>query len=107
MARKGCLASGWPDGTHAIEHVMPRKWASHWPLGPGGTEAERDQLIHTLGNLTLITGRLNITLSNAAWPGNNGKQATLCAHDTLFLNRDIWKNAATWTEEAIRIRTQE
>jgi hypothetical protein len=94
-------------GTHAIEHVMPRKWASHWPLGPGGSEAERDQLIHTLGNLTLITGRLNSTLSNAPWPGENGKQATLCKHDTLFVNRDIWKNASTWTEDAIRARTQE
>src|SRR5690606_29454402 len=41
-------------GTLAIEHVMPRKWHTHWPLN-GAQEAERDRALHTLGNLTLLT----------------------------------------------------
>ncbi len=106
-AKRGSAGERVARGKHAIEHVMPRKWVSHWPLGGGATEGERDQLIHTLGNLTLITGRLNSTLSNAAWDGSEGKQATLTKHDTLFLNRDIWKSVTSWTEDTIRARTRE
>ena len=47
-------------GKYAIEHVMPRRWTTHWPApeGPHG-ETERERLMHTLGNLTLLTGPLN------------------------------------------------
>ncbi|MCK1466655.1 MULTISPECIES: HNH endonuclease family protein [unclassified Bradyrhizobium] len=45
----------------AIEHVMPRKWQQHWPV-QGIDEEDRDRLIHTLGNLTLLTGKLNSTV---------------------------------------------
>jgi hypothetical protein len=31
----------------------------------------------------------------------------LTKHDTLFLNRDIWKNATVWSEDSIRARTRE
>ena len=41
-------------GKYAIEHIMPRKWTAHWPLPPGvGTDAERDRLLHTVGNLAV------------------------------------------------------
>jgi len=33
--------------------LWPRKWQRHWPLEDGGTEVDRDRIIHTLGNLTL------------------------------------------------------
>src|SRR5206468_1335713 len=48
-----------------IEHVMPRKWELHWPDPDGQRSAsDRDRLIHTIGNLTLLTGRLNAKVSN-------------------------------------------
>jgi hypothetical protein len=94
-------------GAFAIEHVMPRKWLAHWPLHDG-TEADRDLLIHTLGNLTLLTGKLNSKVSNGAWLGNGGKREGLEAHDVLMLNRDLLKKAGDeWSDEAIRVRTQE
>jgi hypothetical protein len=94
-------------GKLAIEHVMPRKWLTNWPLHHS-TEAERDGLIHTLGNLTLLTGKLNSKVSNAAWVGSGGKRAGLEAHDVLLLNRELLKQAGDqWTDEAIRARTQE
>ncbi len=37
-------------GKLAIEHVMPQKWHRHWPLQEGRTEADRDRIIHSLGN---------------------------------------------------------
>jgi len=93
----------------AIEHVMPRKWHSHWPLQHRTDgEAERERLIHTLGNLTLLTGKLNSKVSNGPWLGSGGKREGLEAHDVLLLNRELLKKAGSqWTDETIRIRTEE
>ena len=93
-----------PRGKYAIEHLMPRKWQSHWPLTGGtSTEVERDQLIHTIGNLTLLTGRLNSKVSNGPWIG---KRAALKEHDVLKLNMDLLHGAdESWNEGSIRDRT--
>lgn len=93
-------------GQYAIEHVMPRKWTAHWPLqGPGQTADGRDRLVHTIGNLTLLTGKLNTRVSNGPWLGNAGKRKSLEGHDVLFLNRELCKREDDWTDEAIRSRT--
>ncbi|HEV7280250.1 MAG TPA: DUF262 domain-containing protein [Pirellulaceae bacterium] len=96
-------------GKFAIEHVMPRKWQSHWPLPDSPrAESEREALLHTLGNLTLLTGKLNSKVSNGPWIGESGKQKGLQAHDALFLNRGLIEAAAEgWTESAIRNRSDE
>jgi hypothetical protein len=94
-----------PRGKYAIEHVMPRKWIATWPLGPSTTEAERDQVVHRLGNLTLLTGRLNSKVSNGPWAG---KRAALKEHDVLKLNIDLLDaGGEVWNEETIRRRTDE
>ncbi len=96
-------------GKYAIEHVMPRRWATHWPRpqGPNG-EADRERLLHTIGNLTLLTGRLNSKVSNAAWADPRGKREGLEGHDVLLLNRDLVKRwADAWTDDDIRTRTTE
>jgi hypothetical protein len=110
---------GWKDGkpglgdervargSLAIEHVMPRKWHTHWPLD-GHDEAERDRAIHTLGNLTLLTKKLNSKQSNGPWLGTGGKREGLEQHDVLFLNRELLKKAVdSWTDDAIVLRTRE
>src|SRR5438874_4974583 len=95
-------------GKIAIEHVMPRKWATNWPLNEGLREDERDGLIDSLGNLTLLTGKLNSKVSNGPWLGNNGKRGGLEAHDVLMLNRELLRKASErWTDESIRFRTRE
>jgi hypothetical protein len=94
-------------GTYAIEHVMPRKWLAHWPLGDHD-EAERDRTIHTLGNLTLLTHKLNSKVSNGPWTGRDGKREGLEGNDVLFLNRELLKKAGDqWAEDAIHVRTGE
>lgn len=95
-------------GKYAIEHVMPRKWATHWPAPQGtSTESDRDRLIHTIGNLTLLTKRLNSKVSNGPWLGEEGKRAGLNGHDVLFLNRELVHGAPEdWTDSAIRQRTK-
>jgi hypothetical protein len=112
---------GWRDGRRglgdervargklAIEHVMPRKWQAHWPLQDGARgETERERLIHTLGNLTLLTGKLNSKVSNGPWQGEDGKRSGLEAHDVLVLNRELLRKARDrWNEDSIRARTLE
>jgi hypothetical protein len=93
-------------GKYAIEHVMPRRWQTHWPLGDQA-ETTRELLMHTIGNLTLLTGRLNSRASNGPWLGEKGKREALQAHDVLFLNRELVRgNPEPWTEQAIRARTE-
>jgi hypothetical protein len=95
-------------GKYVIEHVMPRKWTTHWahPDGPQ-SETTRDALIHTLGNLTLLTSRLNSKVSNSAWLGESGKKHGIGAHDVLFLNRDLLKAAGdSWTDGGILSRSE-
>lgn len=96
-------------GQYVIEHVMPRKWLAHWPLEQGGSEeSERDRNIHTLGNLTLLTTRLNSKVSNGPWLGAGGKREGIEGHDVLFLNRELLKKGGErWTDNAILARTHE
>jgi hypothetical protein len=96
-------------GRLAIEHVMPRKWHANWPLqDESHGEADRDRLIHTIGNLTLLTGKLNSKVSNGPWPNSGGKREGLEKHDVLLLNRELLKNAGDqWTDDAVRARTQQ
>jgi hypothetical protein len=53
-----------------VEHLLPRRWRQHWPLpenAPADAAGRRDQLLHTLGNLTLLTKKLNTSVSNGPW----------------------------------------
>jgi len=91
---------------YAIEHVMPRQWQANWPITNNMNDHERDRLIHTLGNLTLLTGKLNSKVSNGPWEGDNGKRNGLQAHDVLMLNRNLTRQDV-WTDESIQSRTLE
>jgi len=91
-------------GKYHIEHVLPRKWQMNWPLAAALTETDRDRLVHTFGNLTLLTGKLNSKVSNSAW---SLKRAALAEHDVLKLNSDLLvAGGDTWTEDRIRLRTK-
>jgi len=88
-----------------IEHIMPQAWRDHWPLHGGYSEeavGERDRLVQTIGNLTLVNERLNPALSNAAWAS---KRQGLAEHSVLHLNRDVVQGTvANWDEASIRER---
>lgn len=94
-----------PRGTYTIEHILPRKWQAHWPLPTGKTAEDRDALVDTLGNLTLLTGKLNTGVSNGPWNGTEGKRNALEKHDVLMLNRRLLKQAVeAWNDAYIRER---
>ncbi|MGH4022529.1 MAG: HNH endonuclease family protein [Pseudonocardiaceae bacterium] len=68
---RGPLGEGQPCPRNlSVEHVMPQAWREHWSADIDGDEVaalRRDQMVHTLGNLTLVSGKLNPTLSNRPW----------------------------------------
>jgi len=69
-----------------VEHVVPQRWEKNWPLDPTESEDSRNRLIHTAGNLTLLTKKLNSKVSNGPWVGQDGKREALRAHSALLLN---------------------
>ena len=56
--------------------------------------------MHTLGNLTLVTGKLNPALSNGPW---GDKLPEILKHSALALNRELGE-IPSWDEAAIRKR---
>ena len=95
------------QGALTREHIMPESWQRNWPLPDGGSGEEeinaRDQAVKELGNLTLVTGRLNSSLSNAPW---HQKKEALKKHTTLRLNWELLEDPPeVWDEESIRERS--
>ncbi|MFE2519410.1 DUF262 domain-containing protein [Streptomyces mirabilis] len=91
------------DGTLTIEHLMPQAWESHWPLPTIGGDSiqareRRQTLLHSLGNLTLLTRSLNPAVSNGPW---QHKRADILLHSALSLNRSLPEQ---WDEDAISAR---
>ncbi|MEH1014226.1 DUF262 domain-containing protein [Micromonospora sp. CPCC 206060] len=108
----------WCPRNLTVEHLMPQAWREHWSAGVDEAAAvDRDLLIHTLGNLTLVTSKLNPALSNRPWTdqeaqerglGATGKRTELLKHTTLKLNADLVLGAPdSWNEDTIRTRTRE
>ena len=89
-----------------IEHVLPQEWTAHWPVAPSDTERgdHRNALMHTLGNLTLTTDRLNAAMSNQAW---DEKRRRLGGHSTLAVNEELLREAGqVWNVEGIEGRAE-
>ena len=112
---EGALRSSKSEETNVpqnltIEHVLPQGWREHWPLPAGGAgeetaAIERDRLLHSIGNLTLVNNRLNPSLSNGPW---KTKREGLNEHSVLFLNKDLLAESFIdlWGEKAIRCRSE-
>lgn len=109
---EGALRTRWSDTQEVpsrltIEHVMPQNWRRCWlspndAEEPGMAEVNRDRLIHSIGNLTLITPGLNSFLSDDPW---KTKRKGLDKHTNLSINRDLLDNAPdVWNETAIAAR---
>jgi hypothetical protein len=89
-----------------IEHLMPQEWAAHWPL-PADSQRDvasiaRESHIHRLGNLTLLTAKLNPSISNGPWPT---KLQEILKFSALGLNRRL--PATAWSENEIEGRSHE
>jgi hypothetical protein len=106
-----------------IEHILPETWHPTWPLKNGGlapadyddvaswfNEApeyketrERDRVVHTIGNLTLITAALNQSYGNDPFAA---KAAEIKDHSLLALNAKVVQKTK-WDVEQIADRSKE
>lgn len=93
-----------PRRGYPIEHILPQKWQSHWPVVDLEAEIQRGSHVHCLGNLTLLTGSLNSKVSNAGW---TQKRQGLRKHDTLLLNSRLLDGTGEgeWNEDTIDARS--
>lgn len=90
-------------GDVTIEHAMPRSWQANWPLPEGAavdSASYRSWYVDAIGNLTLVTAKLNSALSNSAWPTKRGE---LAKHALLMMNHELTEHE-TWAEEDIKAR---
>lgn len=109
----------------SVEHVMPQEWTRHWKL-PGGKKVdeleqwaaqqifepkkgslaqkvqERDRLLNTIGNLTLLTQPLNSSVSNRSY---KDKKKALMEHSALALTR-YFHGIRSWDEKKIAVRSK-
>lgn len=99
-----------------IEHIMPQKWQTHWPV-PGFEEEEfgerllqkmqteeiRQSTVHKMGNLTLLTRPLNSKVKNGPF---SERMPIIKSHTSLALNRDL-NHYDSWSEDNIAIRGQQ
>lgn len=107
------------DSKLNIEHLMPQKWGQHWALPDQHSDADflrRESCIHQLGNLTLVTAKLNAPLSNKNW---EFKRPAIQKHSLLRLTtgsvlsrpetahefeEESW--TAQWDESRVAARTR-
>ena len=97
-------------GPLTVEHIMPQNPLPHdWPLMPATTAgdlnhdalmAQRNMLIHTFGNLTLLTQTLNSSISNGPFAK---KRPEIAKQSKLRMNayfQDL-SNDDKWTVDSI------
>lgn len=92
----------------SIEHLMPVGWKeAEWPLPDDIDKVEaigqRETLIDSIGNLTLVTQKLNSSLSNASW---KRKRNEFKKYSVLLINNEL-PNMSSWDEGSIRSRSQQ
>ncbi len=93
------------DANPTIEHIMPQTLSAAWKQELGENwEQDYDLLLHTLGNLTLVTQAWNSQLSNSIYAA----KCTQLGQHGLRLNADYFgDNAPThWNGDSIRERAQ-
>lgn len=99
-----------------IEHILPQEWQKHWPLAKHDAHGtNRAKHLHGIGNLTLVSQKLNPSLSHAAWLDEEtggkikvGKRSALKEHSKLQLNaRLISKYSKRWDESKVDARASE
>jgi hypothetical protein len=105
-----------------IEHLMPQSWVESWPLpdGKSGLTYEdledadpadlvviatkrRNALIHSIGNLTILTQALNPSVSNSAW---KTKKPQIMKYSLLPINQ-LLHDQDVWDEDTIEQRSKE
>ncbi|MEI6388701.1 MAG: HNH endonuclease family protein, partial [Spirochaetota bacterium] len=86
----------------SVEHMMPRSWEANWTTRQmdADEKALRNWKLRTLGNLTLVTKKLNSAMQNSAW---NQKRDFLRPNSALRMTTE-YLGLAAWDETTIDSR---
>lgn len=104
------MSFDWPQ--LQIEHILPQGWEAHWALPADLSADVRKANIHKIGNLTLVSKKLNPSLSNGPWHDlgekQRGKRSSLHDHTMLMINRRLLDNFKDdWSDDAISTRAEQ
>ena len=93
------------DASVNIEHVAPQNWKRHWQVDLGAGDSEEEswrlrQIVHRIGNLTLVTQPMNNFLGDNPW---SFKADLLENDDNLEMNRRLRRDmkGEVWNEAEI------
>lgn len=93
----------------SIEHVLPQSWQTNYPFAADQDTPEnrekRERLLHSIGNLTLVTAPLNSSLQNDVF---TNKRPAITQNSLLSLNAYFQdtQNVPEWNEDAIVKRAE-
>ncbi len=112
--------------TYELEHIMPQKWAGHWglevlpildengdPLPTDVAARLRGEAIYEIGNMTLLSSRLNKVLQNYSFKDKvNGaviskkQRFGMKECSSLSISKEVIQlDPLVWNEEQIHKRT--
>ena len=93
---------------YSLEHLMPKKWQNNWgKLDSQQAIDERNQKLLTLGNLAIITQKLNASIRDSAWKiklegkGNRGGLKQYAAGIEIH---KFFLETSQWDEKKINSR---
>ena len=90
------------EGAFEVEHVLPQNPSNAW----NGifTDSEKEELCNTIGNLTLVTSRMNQEVSNSAYVV---KREVFQNESRYKMTRDLAATFEDWTPGCIQQRAIE
>ncbi len=97
-------------GNYSLEHLLPKKWRQYWTV-PADEDIvkQTDFALYTFGNLAIIPGALNTSISNAPWPvklSGKGNKEGLLKYAKGLVTLDEYLTLPTWDLDAIRARAK-
>lgn len=97
-------------GNYSLEHLLPKKWRQYWTVPEDEEIAKQtDYTLYTFGNLAIIPGALNTSISNAPWPvklSGKGKKEGLLKYAKGLITLDEYLSLPEWNLESIRNRAK-
>ena len=97
-----------PKEALTVEHVAPQNWKRHWKDDLNFKDSDEDrlrlnELVHRIGNLTLVTRELNSKILDHPWKFKE----QLLQDDNLEMNRRLLNDmeSGTWNEREINRRS--
>lgn len=110
------------DSDLSIEHILPKDWIRNWSLSDGRKGLSREELrdlsadptlvqatgyrndiLDTIGNLTILTQALNSAVSNGPWVT---KKKEFDDYSVLPVNKELLK-FEIWNEDTIKKRSEQ